>query len=178
MPLRLCIALAAAVLRCAGQSGVCFAFYSMEPMDMSGSPLQGCFVEILMLMVALEDGQGLLWLALFGFQETNIKLLRRFLLGSTRPCAIPDVARTRPRLGASAVAQLPIVIQTEDTSSALAAAGAAPPRQATVATIRTTCSQAALDQYFLDAYVARQGAALTQRVTPSATASSTSSSIE
>ena len=75
-PLRLGILLVCATIRFAGQSGICSAL----TVDNASSPY--AMLEPLLVMVTLEDGQGLLSFLLFGLQAAHMKLLRSCLVTS------------------------------------------------------------------------------------------------
>jgi hypothetical protein len=73
--LRLGVLLVCAALKCAGQAGLCWRFATETADEAHIAP--AATVELMRVMVALEDGQGLLSLALFGLLAPNMAVLRR-----------------------------------------------------------------------------------------------------
>jgi len=133
----------------AGQASICFAFLAAPASQDSiiDLPRSAHFVELLIVMVALEDGQGLLSSFLFGVQDGNIALLRTLVFRPKSPPTPPLSAVT----GSLSVPEAPTTqADAQRTSSTRGQIGTA---------IRETRSQAALQQMLLDAYVARDTAA-------------------
>lgn len=84
--LRLGIMFVAATIRCGGEAGICAA--------LSGASQSGTLAELLLLIVALEDGQGLASALLFGLQQESMALVRAALSrpACCAPCGGPAAA--------------------------------------------------------------------------------------
>lgn len=87
--LRLCIIFVCAMIRFAGQSGTC------ARLAFGGSFVDGgTLTELLLLLVTLEDGQGLLCLILFGLQPHNLRNIFGKLEGCGRGCSSAAVSQS------------------------------------------------------------------------------------
>ena len=80
--LRLGMVLICAAIRFGGQSGICANMYFADGVPLGSAPTT--VIELLLVMVMLEDGQGLLTLLLFGLRSQNVALLRSCLV-RTKP---------------------------------------------------------------------------------------------
>jgi len=98
--LRVGVMMVCALIRCAGQAGVCAQLCEDDP-------IEGSLAELLLVMVAFEDGQGILAMLLFGLQPHNIETVRRRLLACC-PVLGERVSRTSP----------PIVSRSPSTNDA------------------------------------------------------------
>lgn len=83
-PLSVGVLVAAMALKCLGQAGLCGWYYR----DQGGIAQTTATVELVMVMVALEDGQGLLSFLLFGLQRASMDIVGRLcscLVGGAAP---------------------------------------------------------------------------------------------
>jgi len=109
--LRLGCTMVCALIRCAGQSGVCARVYANDA-------VAGTLAELLFVMVAFEDGQGLLSLLLFGLQLQNIELVRKKLISwwPWHRVAAEPWRRPRVPLSTSTDGRLPLASLADSSS--------------------------------------------------------------
>ena len=133
--LRLGVLLVGAAIRCGGQSGLCWRFFSESKIE--GGAASVAIVELMMVMVTLDDGQAFFSALLFGL-GANLDVLRRYI---ARRSHLPPTT--------NAAATSPI------TEQAVAAAAAAVPRPPIAASPSMIASEEAQEQRVLIQYVHR-----------------------